>query len=100
MININLDHFFTVLANKQRVRILQLLANDGPMNVSAISRNLPAEQSAVSHNLKKLLACHFVSMEQKGKERVYSINEDSAHPILNLIEKHVQKYCVKECVHG
>jgi DNA-binding transcriptional ArsR family regulator len=93
------DHFFTVLSNKQRVRILQLLEREGPLSVNAITERLSAEQSAVSHALKQLLLCHFVNVTQDGKERNYALNEDTVRPLLGDIERHVQKYCVQSCKH-
>ena len=79
--------------------MLQLLAASGPKSVSAIADALDIEQSAASHNLKQLLLCHFVSVEQEGKERIYSINEDTVKPILVQIERHVKKHCVQGCEH-
>jgi DNA-binding transcriptional ArsR family regulator len=99
MNHVSLDHFFATLSNKQRVRILQLLADDGEQAVSAIAEALGAEQSAVSHNLKQLLTCHFVTYRAEGKERIYSINEDTVAPLLDLIYSHVKRYCVKGCDH-
>lgn len=96
---VSFDHFFTTLGNKQRVRILQLLVKEGPLSVNDITEALRAEQSAVSHNLKSLLVCHFVSVKQEGKERIYGINEDTVRPLFEGIEKHVKKYCVKDCDH-
>lgn len=88
------------MGNKQRVNILQLLSKNGPMSVTAITTELRGEQSAVSHSLSQLLACHFVNVNRSGKERIYAINEDTVHPIFDLIERHVKKYCVKECEHS
>jgi len=93
------DHFFMMLGNKQRVRILQLLAGEGPMGVTAIAQTLKIEQSAVSHSLKGLLKCHFVSVNPDGKERIYAINEDTVKPLFEQIDRHVNKYCVKGCEH-
>lgn len=93
------DDFFTVLGNEQRVKILQLLDKKGPKNVSDIANYLNAEQSAVSHSMKRLLKCHFVEVEQSGKERIYSINKDTIQPLFDLIEKHVREYCFKGCEH-
>ena len=93
------DHFFMTLGNKQRVRTLQLLDQDGPQSVSSIAEALGAEQSAVSHNLRQLLQCHFVTVKQDGKERIYSINEDTVTPLFDQIYTHVKKYCVKGCEH-
>jgi len=94
------DHFFMTLGNKQRVRTLQLLNIEGPQSVSAIAKALNAEQSAVSHSLKHLLQCHFVTVKQEGKERIYSINEDTVAPLFKQIRKHVEKYCVEGCEHS
>lgn len=94
-----LDDFFAVLGNRQRVRILQYLADNGAKNVSQISDKLSIQQSAVSHCLQRLRACHFVEVEQAGKERVYSINHDTVEPLFKLIDQHVQKYCAIECKH-
>jgi len=93
------DHFFTTLANPQRVHILQLLSHEGPKNVSELTGLLKSEQSAVSHNLKPLLLCHFVTVTQDGKERIYSINQDTVGPLLEQIEKHVRTYCAEGCKH-
>jgi|SRR6185437_145884 len=93
------DHFFMTLGNKQRVRILQLLVSRKPMGVTAIAETLGIEQSAASHNLKQLLLCHFVTVTQDGKERIYAINEDTVKPLFEQIERHVRKYCVKGCEH-
>jgi len=99
MIYTSFDDFFTVLGSKQRVKILQFLNKEGSKSVSDISSRLNIEQSAVSHDMKRLLMCHFVEVKQQGKERIYSINEETVRPLFNLIQKHVETYCVKGCVH-
>jgi DNA-binding transcriptional ArsR family regulator len=96
---ISYDHFFTVLANGQRVKILQYLNQEGPKSVSDISIKLKIEQSAVSHCMRHLLRCHFVEVNQQGKERIYAINNDTMQPLFNLINKHVKTYCVEGCQH-
>jgi DNA-binding transcriptional ArsR family regulator len=96
---VSYDHFFTVLGNGQRVKILQYLNQEGPKSVSDICNKLKVEQSAVSHCLKQLLQCHFVEVKQQGKERIYSINEDTMKPLFNLINLHVETYCFKGCKH-
>lgn len=93
------DDFFAVLGNKQRVKIVQFLNKEGDKNVGEISEQLGLEQSAVSHNMKRLLRCHFVEVEQHGKERIYTINHDTVQPLFELIDKHVRQYCVKGCDH-
>ena len=77
-----------------------MLNIEGPQSVSAIADALNAEQSAVSHSLKHLLQCHFVTVRQDGKERIYAINEDTVAPLFRQIRKHVEKYCVEGCEHS
>lgn len=93
------DHFFMTLGNKQRVRALQLLDVEGPLSVLSIAKALNAEQSAISHSLRQLLQCHFVSVKQVGKERIYSINQDTVSPLFKQIRNHVEKYCSEDCEH-
>jgi len=99
MIYTSFDDFFSVLGNKQRVKILQFLNREGPKSVTDITNKLEIEQSAVSHDMKRLLACHFVSVKRNGKERIYEINKDTIQPLFNLIRKHVENYCAKGCEH-
>lgn len=99
MIYTSFDDFFTVLGSKQRVKILQLLNTEGEQSVSAISTKLKIEQSAVSHDMKRLLLCHFVEVKRDGKERIYTINKDTIQPLFNLIQRHVESYCVEGCNH-
>ena len=87
------------LGNKQRVKTLQLLNDEGPQSVSSIAKSLDAEQSSVSHSLSHLLQCHFVNVKRDGKERIYSINEDTVAPLFELIREHVEKYCLDGCEH-
>jgi DNA-binding transcriptional ArsR family regulator len=68
-----------------------------PMSVSEICKAMEEEQSKISHNLKKLVECHILDVEQKGKQRIYSLNKDTIIPILDLVEKHVRKYCGQVC---
>lgn len=99
MIYTSFDSFFSVLGSKQRVKILQLLNKEGEQGVSSISTKLKIEQSAVSHDMKRLLLYHFVEVRQDGKERIYSINKKTIQPLFNLIQKHVETYCVEKCNH-
>jgi predicted transcriptional regulator len=71
-------------------------------NVTELVNDLNVEQSKISHSLQSLKCCNIVNMEQKGKERVYSLNEDTIVPMLELIDKHASIHCqngscMKEC---
>lgn len=69
----------------------------GSKSVNEICRDMKEEQSKVSHNLKRLMDCNFIDVERKGKKRIYSLNQETVIPILKLVDKHVAKYCDKEC---
>lgn len=95
MMNSSYKRFFRTLANDNRLAIIHFLARSGPQNVSEIVKGARLEQTAVSHNLKRLLACHFVSLRQNGKERVYALNTKTIKPLLTLMDNHVKRFCTR-----
>ena len=86
------NYFFTKFANRANLEIIFLL-KDGPMNVKGITESTKKEQSAISHNLKKLCDCRILNVESRGRERFYSLNRETVLPILELVQKHVRKNC-------
>ncbi len=68
------ETFFQNFANKAKLSIIMCL-RDGPKNVTQLCGCECGEQSAVSHNLRKLCDCNIISVEQKGREHVYSLNK-------------------------
>ncbi len=88
--------FFDTFSNKTRMKIIEALIY-GPKSVTEISNLIKEEQSKVSHSLKKLMECNFLDVERKGKKKIYSLNKDTVIPILNLVKKHVHKYCGETC---
>jgi len=91
MKNLSYKIFFDAISNRTRLSIIEQLKK-GPRNVSNISKALNFEQSRVSHNLKCLYDCGFVTISPNGKERIYSLNKDTVLPLLNLIDNHIEKY--------
>jgi len=91
--------FFSALSNPARLAILELL-RDGPRNVTQISEALEQDQSMISHNLKPLIRCSFVSVEKRWREHVYSINEETLEAIFQIFDNHAGKYCPegRECL--
>lgn len=83
--------FFKAFSNNTRFEIIKLLRN-GPKCVSEICEELKFEQSRVSHNLRCLEACGFVSAKRIGKNKVYSLNKQHIIPILDRIDKHIERY--------
>ncbi|MBI2670781.1 winged helix-turn-helix transcriptional regulator [Candidatus Woesearchaeota archaeon] len=83
--------FFKAFSNQTRLEIIQLLKKK-PLTVTEICYKTGFEQSRVSHNLRCLEHCGFVKITQNGNSRVYTLDEETIVPIVNLFEKHIQKY--------
>jgi len=84
--------FFETLSTRLKIDIITKLKKE-PFTVNKLSKQLGQERSKVSHALKSLLECGFVIVKKDGRERVYSLNTDTIIPLLDLVEKHVKKYC-------
>ncbi len=89
--------FFDTISNKTRMRIIESLLKS-EKSVSEICSDIMEEQSKVSHSLKRLMACNFLNVKRDGKNRIYSLNEETIIPILKLVDKHVSKFCNKSCM--
>ena len=83
--------FFKGFSNQTRLEIIDLLKKK-PLTVNEISKKLNFEQSRVSHNLKCLENCGFVSATQEGNFRKYSLDQETILPIVKLFDKHIKKY--------
>ena len=83
--------FFKAISNPVRLKVIKLLKIK-PQSVKEIVEKLNLEQSHVSHNLKCLLNCGFVKVEQKAKQRIYSLDEETIRPFVEIVEKHIKKY--------
>ncbi|MBT7706462.1 winged helix-turn-helix transcriptional regulator [archaeon] len=88
--------FFSNLSSQLRISIVEAL-KDSPSSVTELSSTLKIEQSKLSHALKNLRCCNIVSVEQKGKQRIYSLNKKTIVPILELIDKHAKTFCSGGC---
>jgi len=83
--------FFKAFSNNTRFEIIRLLKK-GPKSVTEICKELGFEQSRVSHNLKCLENCGFVSSKRNGKNKIYSLDKKHILPILENIDKHIERY--------
>ena len=93
------DQFLATLCNKTRLAIIQSLREESK-NVTELTADLAIHQTSVSHALKRLLDCGFVFVRQKGKERVYTVNQKTIKPLVDLMQNHINKYCVGSCCKG
>ena len=86
------NRFFGTLANQYRLDIIEALS-EGQKTVTKLVKRLKFQQSTVSHNLRRLEECGFVSVRQNGKERIYSLNKETIKPLLSLMHYHMNNYC-------
>jgi DNA-binding transcriptional ArsR family regulator len=84
--------FFSALANRLRIRILQELSLK-PMTVNELAEKLGSERTLVSHNLSILAGAELASFEKDGKKRVYRANEDIVPSVFFLLERIVCSRC-------
>ena len=82
--------FFDLLGSGGRIHIINALRT-GPKNVTQICELSGIEQTAVSHNLKRLQTANFVTSERDGKFVIYRLTAQT-HELMNLIDKHVKKH--------
>lgn len=85
--------FFGTLANPNRLKIIGALRKKD-CNVTQIIGKTGLEQTCVSHCLARLERCGFVTARRKGKYKLYRLNKTTIEPLMGLIEKHIQTYCI------
>lgn len=93
MRNLNYHVFFSNLSNKLKMDIIFLL-REKEKKVSDLVKSLKVEQSKISHALASLRCYKIVKCRQNGKERIYSLNKETIIPILRVIDKNKDKFCV------
>jgi DNA-binding transcriptional ArsR family regulator len=76
------------LAAPSRLQILAAL-RDGPRTVSQIIALVGMEQSAVSHQLRVLRDHAVVSVERRGRERLYGLRDPHIGALLDDARRHV-----------
>lgn len=69
-----LANIFKSLSDPNRLKILQLLSQNGEMHVSSISEELSQSQPAVSHHLTQLRSSGLIEFRRAGKFNYYAIS--------------------------
>jgi ArsR family transcriptional regulator len=64
-----------LISEESKLRIMLLLAKDGPLRVSQIADLLEMNQTTTSHHLSLLRAADLLVHERDGKNIYYDINE-------------------------
>lgn len=86
----DLTEVFKVFGDPTRAKIMCLLSLN-PLFVSQISEVLNMSLSSVSHQLRILRNAKLVKGDKKGKEVLYSLDDDHVMKIINLTLTHVSE---------
>jgi DNA-binding transcriptional ArsR family regulator len=76
------------LATPSRLQILDAL-RAGPRTVSEIIAEVGMEQSAVSHQLRVLRDHAVVTVERRGRQRLYGLRDEHVGALLEHARRHV-----------
>jgi DNA-binding transcriptional ArsR family regulator len=67
---------FAALAEPTRRRIVEILANQGQLQASAIYEQFDVSAPAISQHLKVLREARVVTVQKQAQKRLYRINPD------------------------
>lgn len=81
---------FYALADPNRRRIMELLANEGPLTATEISSHFSVSPPAISQHLKVLREAKLVQMEKRAQQRIYQINRDAMRELQDWAESVAQ----------
>jgi DNA-binding transcriptional ArsR family regulator len=74
----NSDALFRTLADPTRRRILDLLAEHGPLTVGQLAAEFPdLVASGISKHLMSLRAADLVSATRRGRQQIYQLEPDA-----------------------
>lgn len=85
----DLAELFKVFGDSTRIRILAALL-EKEMCVYHLSEELDMGQSAISHQLRVLRTAGLVKAVRRGKEMVYSLDDDHVKTIFDQGLEHVE----------
>ncbi len=78
---------FKILGVENRIRIIELLKEKGPLGVNELSETVGITPSAVSQHLKILRHAGLVRNERKGYWIPYKVNEEALEQCQELLSK-------------
>ncbi|OXM16955.1 ArsR/SmtB family transcription factor [Paenibacillus herberti] len=84
---------FQTLSDPHRQDIVLLLHENGAMPVNELTARLSISRPAVSHHLKLLLQGGFITCEQRGKMRYYSLSLEEPVALLRELLSVVEAEC-------
>lgn len=91
------DLFFDAFANRNRFNILMQL-RDKELCAGELQQKLKVGQTNLSHDLKCLINCKFISVRKDGRKRIYRINNETKE-LVDEVANHVKNYesYLKKC---
>lgn len=90
-----LSEIFKVLGDPTRLKIIHVLSQ-GEANVTAISEKIGMEQSATSHQLRKLKDRNLVKSTRRGRTVNYSLDDDHVMSLFSQGLEHVDHILEEE----
>ena len=87
----DLADLFKLFGDTTRVKILFALEEE-ELCVCAIAELLGMEQSAISHQLKKLKSARLVDSRREGKTVLYRLADDHVHSLVRVGFEHLTEH--------
>lgn len=78
-------YLLKAVAHPLRIRIIQMLNDNKELNVSAIYKNLNAEQSLISHHLINMRDKGILDIRRSGKNIYYFLVDSAAADVIECI---------------
>lgn len=78
---------FTALAEPTRRSIVEMVARQGALTVTEISRPFRSSRPAISQHLKVLRDADFLRVEKRGRRRFYRLNVAPINEIDRWVER-------------
>jgi DNA-binding transcriptional ArsR family regulator len=82
---------FNAIAEPRRRQIIEMLANTGELPVGDLVRRLRMPQPAVSKHLRVLRSVRLVSVNRRGRSRVYRLDAEQLRPVHDWV-KHYERF--------
>jgi DNA-binding transcriptional ArsR family regulator len=82
---------FNAIAEPRRRQIIEMLADTGELPVGDLVRRLRMPQPAVSKHLRVLRSVRLVSVNRRGRTRVYRLDAQQLKPVHDWV-KHYERF--------
>ncbi len=84
-------HLFKALADRTRLRILEMLHKNGEMSVTEIYQRLGRQQNLISHHLACLKNCGLATTRREGKQIYYRLRNKKVLKLFERTDAHVRE---------